>query len=347
MMKNGGEIFTERGLIDLISRFAGSVTSKQVVRGIGDDCAVIDAGPDTVWLVTVDTLVEGIHFDPSWHPYTLLGRKAASVNISDIAAMGGVPKFALLSLAVSGETDLAAVEDFMTGFSAVLQENNTVLIGGDTVKNKSNVFSITLIGEANKEKILLRSKALPGDSIWVSGGLGEAAAGLELCRRGLVDSREWRPLVMAHLDPEPQVLIGRHLAESGRIYAAIDLSDGLATDLAHLCAASGTGAEIYQQELPCSSLLKSAAAFLQMSLDDLILRGGEDYQLLFTAAPGDDKGIKRLVHEKTGRDIFKIGRMTGKAGVFLAPGRECGAADLRDITFQGYDHFAEPSASGS
>ena len=116
-MKKGSDILSERGLIDLISRFAGSVKNEQIVKGIGDDCAVIDSGPDTVWLVTVDTLAEGVHFDTSWHPYTLLGRKAASVNISDIAAMGGMPKFALVSLAVSEKTDQTAVQDFMNGFS--------------------------------------------------------------------------------------------------------------------------------------------------------------------------------------------------------------------------------------
>ena len=197
-------------------------------------------------LLTTDTLVEGVHFDLAWHPPLLLGRKAGAVNLSDVAAMGGEPRFALLNVAFPGSAS-AWLDDFLAGFHGILQEHDTHLVGGDTVKSSSDIsITVTIIGEAAEDSICYRSGAVPGDLVFVSGSLGDAAAGLALCRAGISsdDSGQWQQLLSAHLDPQPQVQLGRILAESGQIHAMMDISDGLATDLAHICAASGVGAEM-------------------------------------------------------------------------------------------------------
>ena len=189
----------EREIIASIRQAAG--ISGDLVVGIGDDCAVYKTAPDRLSLVTTDTMVEGVHFDLSWHPPAELGRKAASVNISDIAAMGGLPRFALLSLALAPAFRSQWLAEFMAGFLAVLSEHGVVLIGGDTVQSgHESVLSVTVIGEMAEAELITRKGARPGDAVMVSGFLGEAAAGLALCRLGLNHDPGWQPLVAAHLD---------------------------------------------------------------------------------------------------------------------------------------------------
>ncbi|MBU4118883.1 MAG: thiamine-phosphate kinase, partial [Proteobacteria bacterium] len=244
----------EREIIARIRQAAGN--SDDLVVGIGDDCAVYRTASDRVSLVTTDTMVEGVHFDLAWHPPAELGRKAAAVNISDIAAMGGLPRFALLSLAVNPATGSQWLDAFMAGFQAVLAEHDVVLIGGDTVQSgHESVFSITMIDEMVEGELVTRKGARVGDVVLVSGFLGEAAAGLALCRLALGQDIAWQSLVGAHLDPVPQVALGRVLAASGWVHAMQDLSDGLATDLAHICAESGVGAVVAAEKIPLSPAL--------------------------------------------------------------------------------------------
>jgi len=333
--------FSERELISRIRDLVGQKTSVDLIKGIGDDCAVFRHNERELWLITTDTLTESVHFEPAWHKPFLLGRKTASVNISDVAAMGGSPQFALLTMAVPDQCAADWLEDFLAGFTAVLQEYKVMLIGGDTVRSgRDTVFSVTIIGSVDKERILYRSCARPDDLIWVSGPLGEAAAGLEFCRRGFLTGQaeraaKWQRLIKAHLDPVPRVRLGRLIADSGRAHAMIDLSDGLATDLAHLCRESMVGAEVYADKLPLSKLLVEAAATLRMSALDLALKGGEDYQLLFTAPATAAEVLGRLAADCHNGTIYPIGRITAGGGVFLC--RE--GAPRQDISYQGYDHF--------
>jgi thiamine-monophosphate kinase len=328
----------EREFISLIQGMSNDA-NRDVIKGIGDDCAVFRSHEEKSWLITTDTLVESIHFDLAWHPPKLLGRKAAAVNISDIAAMGGRPVSALLSVAVP-DTGAAWLEDFMAGFLEMLQEHRVSLIGGDTVRCRAGaVFSVTVLGEAEETNILYRSGAAIGDMVWVSGYLGEAAAGLELMRKRTSQERggeeQWSRLKKAHLDPEPRTRLGRLLAESGFVHAMMDLSDGLATDLAHISLASGVRAEIVTEKLPISRELAVAAASLGMEPIDLALKGGEDYQLLFTAPPVNEAALRQLVTEKGEGEIFCVGRITAGEGVhLLGPGGQ-----QTEITYQGYDHF--------
>jgi len=332
---------SERECIDRILRYVQGRDREYLIKGIGDDCAVIQKDGENVQLLSTDTLVEGIHFDLTWHPPDLLGRKCASVNLSDIAAMGGKPGVCLLSVGFPGSIP-AWFDDFMAGFIAVLDSHDTVLVGGDTVKSRNDLMiSVVVTGEGNRNRICYRSGAKPGDLVWVSGSLGNAAAGLELCRKGMAqpgdEQGRWHRLAAAHLDPTAQVNIGRVLAAGGFIHAMMDISDGLATDLAHLCRESGVGAKIDGPSLPIDDLLREAALELDTDVYDWVLKGGEDYQLLFTTAAADEPKVKQLISDNSDEKISCVGQITENHGVFLSTAD----GERRDITFQGYDHFSE------
>jgi len=329
---------SERECIDLIAQLVKPLDNGYLIRGIGDDCAVLRKEGDNCLLLTADTLVEGVHFDLAYHSPYLLGRKSASVNMSDIAAMGGKPHACLLSIGFPGRVP-PWLDDFMRGFIEVLQAHDTLLVGGDTVMSRNDtVLSVTLLGEADKDKVRYRSGAKPGDMIWVSGYLGNAAAGLELCRRGFLGGGEipdkWQNLIRAHLDPEAQVQLGDILAASGNIHAMMDISDGLATDLAHICGESGVGAEIDHDRLPVDECLREAALALGMPAMDWVLRGGEDYHLLFTTEAKAEQQLLSLIAAKTGKKMFAVGRIVAEQGVYLLCGDE-----RQEISFQGYEHF--------
>jgi thiamine-monophosphate kinase len=337
-MMNDRRVKSERDIIAHVSSLLRSPPDGDVVRGIGDDCAVISRDGRNCFLVSTDTLVEGVHFDLAWHPPALVGRKAAAVNLSDIAAMGGKPRFALLNLAFPASAP-SWLDDFLTGFLEVLDEYAVMLVGGDTVKSSSDCsITVTIIGEMSRDAVIYRSGAVSGDLVFVSGDLGNAAAGFALCRAGLGRNalQKWEGLVRAHLAPEPRVALGNILAQSGLVHAMMDISDGLATDLAHLCEESSTGAEVIKASLPVSANLEAAAAELQIPPLDWILRGGEDYQLLFTAAPKHQDTLRALVREKNEGEIFAVGRITAGRGVFLLDGTKSS-----EITYQGYDHFGD------
>ncbi len=304
-----------------------------LVKGIGDDCAVLQRHDDEVLLITTDTLVSGVHFNLKWHPPHLLGRKAAAVNISDIAAMGGVPRYALLSAALSPELSDGDLQEFMNGFVEILKEYDVVLVGGDTVAAPCPTFNITLLGEMSGAEVCYRAAAQDGDEIWGSGFLGEAAAGLALCEQMENVPEQFAPLVQAHLNPQPRIALGRVLAASGHVHAMLDLSDGLATDLAHICTASGLAAQVDANKLPLSATIEKAAAFLGCDARQWALSGGEDYELLYTVAPGTGEALARQVEEELGLQVSRLGQMNSGQGVFLMED-----GHKRQISYQGYEH---------
>jgi len=325
--------------LDLIRRIKDKAApaDASLVKGIGDDCAVFaNSCAETLSLVTTDTLVEGVHFDLTWHPPELLGRKAVSVNVSDIAAMGGTPRFALLSLAAPVSFGLETLDCFLQGFMGALADYRVTLIGGDTVRSDQGlVLSVTVLGEVDKQQVVYRSGARPGDQIWVSGFLGQAAAGLEICRQRQAALHQACPeLVAAHLDPLPEMALGPALARSGLVTAMIDMSDGLASDLAHVCAESGVGAVVRAKELPVSETTRQTALTLGLDPLRLAIAGGEDYRLLFTAAPAASERIQELAGHAAYGQLFKVGEIVDGRGVVLsADGQN------KRIDFQGYDHF--------
>ncbi|MDW7771933.1 MAG: thiamine-phosphate kinase [Desulfobulbaceae bacterium] len=328
----------EREIISLFNGSAGP-GGDELVRGIGDDCAVLRLDGDRLWLVTVDTLIESVHFNIDWHPPRKLGRKSVAVNVSDIAAMGGSPRFAFLSLGLPQGFDPPWLEKFSQGLSEACREFGCTLAGGDTVRTVEGVMiTLTVIGEVPADQVTYRSTALPGDEIWVSGTLGNAAAGLELCTAGDAGSEDGLLLAESHLNPTPRLGLARRLAGGRLVHAMMDLSDGVATDLSHLCIRSGTGAVIYADLLPVSGPLQRTAGKMGKDCLPWALTGGEDYELLFTAAPGQGGAILRLA-EKEGL-LTRIGYIDAKSGVRLAegrPGRQ--NPPQKDVSFLGYDHF--------
>ncbi|GAB4335186.1 MAG: thiamine-phosphate kinase [Desulfobulbaceae bacterium] len=310
-----------------------------LLRGIGDDCAVLADGGGGCRLVTMDTLVESVHFDLRWHPPDKLGRKTVSVNVSDIAAMGGRPLFVFLSLGLPQDFASAWVHEFFGGLEEACSEYGCLLVGGDTVRSPDGVLvTVTVIGEMKASEVVYRSTARPGDIVWVSGSLGMAAAGLKLCKKGRGDAAAgFDALVNAHLDPSARLRLGRVLAEKRVARSMMDISDGLATDLSHLCVESGVGALIHGDRLPVSGAVRDAARLLGCDPLDLALRGGEDYELLFTA-PAGKEDVVREITEETGVDLTPVGVIDDLPGVRLVPSGAVGE-DAVDISFTGYDHF--------
>lgn len=327
----------ELELIEQIRQMSGCAADG-LLLGIGDDCAVVEKGGGMVWLLTMDTLIESVHFRCGWHPPELLGRKAVAVNVSDIAAMGGKPLFVLLSLGLPAGFDPAWAKRLMQGLTAACREHGCLLIGGDTVCSPERVsLTLTVIGEMAQEQVLYRHGAKRGDTIFVSGPLGWSAAGLALLQAGktLADA-EWRQLILAHLEPQPRVALGQFLAQTGLVHAMMDMSDGLATDLAQICKASKVGAVIEAEMLPGGEELAAAAELLNEDALRWMISGGEDYELLFTAAEADGEQL-RLAAAEQGWTIWPVGVIQAGRQVALRRGGRI----EENISFQGFDHFTK------
>jgi thiamine-monophosphate kinase len=327
----------ETALILALSRRFGA-PPPEVVLGIGDDCAAIALDGDRYLLWTVDTLVEGVHFDLAYTSLAQVGWKALAVNLSDIAAMGGEPRYALLSLGWPKARDHALALELAEGLAQAGRDYGVAVIGGDTVASPELSVTITVTGLVPANEMLRRAGARVGDRIYVTGPLGESAAGLEVLRRGLALAPNLTAaLAQAHLKPRPQLQAGRVLAREGLASAAIDLSDGVATDLFHLCRESGVGARIPADLVPVSPRVQAALPILQRHPLDLALKGGEDYQLLFTSPP-EQAGALGPAFSRAGlpEPLF-LGEIFAGAGVTLST-----AQGEEDISGQGFDHFRNP-----
>lgn len=330
----------ERQIIQTIADLTVS-EARGLVQGIGDDCAVIRKDDRLVWLLTLDTLIDSVHFDCSWHPPEKLGRKAVSVNVSDIAAMGGRPLFVLLSLGLPKGFDKTWFTDFSRGMAQACEEYGCCVIGGDTVCSPEGInLSLTVIGEADQEAVVYRHGAVVGDTVWVSGQLGYAAAGLALFKKGVPPLPQHQVLLEAHLNPRAQAVLGSKLGTSGLVHAMQDLSDGLATDLAHLCTASRVGATVQNDALPGRAVLTALAASTELDPQELMLSGGEDYQLLFTARP-EHSGRLQEIAAHCGQAITAIGTITKERGVRLSTSAASGGRRETPISYAGYDHFRD------
>lgn len=331
------EEWSELDLIRLFSGRTGAPGAKGLIKGIGDDCAIFDTPEDRSWLATTDILVENIHFDRSWHPPHLLGRKSIAVNLSDIAAMGGTPHYALVSIAVSDQLDKDWIEKWSAGAAEILQEYGCTIIGGDTVKGPALTINIVILGSGAKDRIIRRSTATEGENIYVSGELGSAAAGLEICRAPVLFQSTaedaLQPLINKHLNPTPRVLLGQVLGASKMVGAMQDISDGIATDLAHICSQSGVGAELDADLLPGAEILGRVSQIINKEPVDLKISGGEDYELVFTVKKGRDEDLLTLVRENCGEQVYRVGRTVKGCDVRLISGE-----DAVNIGFKGFQH---------
>jgi len=329
----------ELELIRHIDAMAGPGRDRELLCGIGDDCAVVRKTEELVLLYTMDTLIESVHFDLRWHPPELLGQKAVSVNVSDIAAMGGQPRYVLFSLGLPPDFDDEWALKLSTGVARACEKYGCLLIGGDTVSSPAGItLTLTVIGEVRAEQVLYRHGAQVGDSIYVSGFLGLAAAGLALCKGEIGREEEFKQLYAAHLNPHARVELGSLLGRSGLVNAMMDLSDGLATDLAHICDRSGLGAQIYQKKLPQNAALEKAAALLGQDRLDWIIGGGEDYELLFTVSKGATERLQEVV-ANFNHVLYPVGTIVRGKGIQLVADVD-GERTETPIAYLGFDHFA-------
>jgi thiamine-monophosphate kinase len=329
-------VIAEKALIAQIRRLAKSARTPAIQAGIGDDCAVLRLLPgrgkekgrskENETLVTTDFTLEGIHFRRDWHSAESVGYRCLARGLSDIAAMGGEPVAAFLSLALPRKLPQSWVGRFARSLVSLAERYGVTLAGGDTAESPNGVLAdIVLVGIVPRGKAVLRSGARPGDFIYVSGELGGSAAAVWRMRkksRRKLNPREYP----RHFFPEPRIELGRVLRGKGLASAMIDTSDGLSTDLAHICEESGVGAELQAEAIPRASVGKPAGEVdLQFAL-----HGGEDYELLFTAPPG-----KRIPSRIAGIPITQIGHITRGRKTFL---RNRGGVGY-ELEPQGWEHF--------
>ncbi|MHC1708409.1 MAG: thiamine-phosphate kinase [Bacteroidales bacterium] len=316
---------SELGEFGLIAHLTKKISIKNssTQKGVGDDCAVIEYDKK-VTLVTTDMLAEGIHFDLTYHPLKHLGYKAAIVNFSDILAMNGIPRQMLVSMAVSNRFSLEALEEIYAGMLAACERYGVDLVGGDTVSSKSGlVLSVTVLGEADMEKVVYRNTAGEGDLLCVTGDLGAAYMGLLLLEREkkvYADDPSMQPDLEGHdyilqrqLKPELRSQLKGLLEDIDvKPTAMIDISDGLASEILHLCNDSNVGCSLYEEKIPIDPATVTAAEMFGLDPTLAALNGGEDYELLFTISQNDYEKIHG-VHW-----IAIIGHLTaGSAGANL------------------------------
>ena len=295
------------------------------MAGIGDDAAVLRLPGGHEALVTTDFSLEGIHFRRDWHPAEAVGHRCLTRGLSDIAAMGGEPVAAFLSLALPRKLPQARVNGFMRGVLDLAKRAGVTLAGGDTAESPDGVMAdIVVLGSVPRGKAILRSGAKPGDHVYISGALGGSAVAVEQTMR---KKRKLNPRHYArHFFPEARLELGRILREKGLASAMIDTSDGLSTDLAHLCEESGVGAEIVQEAIPIASIGKPARTVEER----FALHGGEDYELLFTVRPG-----KRVPPQIAGVPLTEIGIITRGRKVFLRNAKGVGY----EFVAKGWEHL--------
>lgn len=328
------------GEFGLVENLFGRLTGGPgVVRGVGDDAAVLDLGGERLVLFTVDTLVEEIHFSLSYTSFRDLGAKSMAVNLSDIAAMGGRPTHAVISLAVRADTMVEDITELYAGMGDLAAVYGVSLVGGDTVRHPHGlVITVALLGSAERDRVLYRGGAAPGDLFYVTGSLGAGAAGLFLfqnpdltCPPGIE-----KRLKEAHLRPEPRVAAGAILAASSdAVTAAEDISDGLAASLTHICTASGVGCRLQAALVPIAGEVWELGRRAGKDPLEWALFGGEDYELLWTVRPGAAQELEGL--------LAAIGQPATRIGEALPPGEglwiEEADSTRHPLVSAGYDAF--------
>ncbi len=332
---------SELELIERIARKSSAGSSKLISTGIGDDCAVLRLPEASEMLVTTDFSLEGVHFRRQWHPADSVGHRCLARGLSDIAAMGGEPVAAFLSLALPGDLPQRWVDQFLAGMLRLAQRFGVTLAGGDTAQSSipenekpqlagapvsgGILADIVVVGSVPAGQAILRSGARAGDSIFVTGELGAAVAVLEQMFEN--PERKFRAAAFpAHFYPEPQLAVARHLRQKKLATAMIDISDGLSTDLRHICQASGVGATLVEQAIPLARVGRHEVELRHA------LHGGDEYQLIFTVAPG-----RRVPQEIAGVPLTRIGYINQEEGIFID--HENGYRT--ELEVRGWQHFSD------
>ncbi len=332
-----------RGLVDI--RVDDATVHDNLILGISDDTAVFRPTPGKVQLFTTDAFVEGVHFDLTFTSLKHLGWKAMAANLSDIAAMGGTPRYATVSLSLPGKISVEMIEELYEGALIACKKYSCLLVGGDTTASLANMMlSVAMTGEASEERIVYRKGAKPGDLLCVTGHLGSSHAGLRVLereKRRFAESPQaddfrpnlepYKTAIEKHLMPKPRLDIARLIADRVSVHAMIDISDGLASEVHRMCLNSGVGAKVYEHNIPVESMTQMIAVEFSENPTDYALYGGEEYELLFAATDEEFAKLERLTE-----DVTILGRITEKSeGIELV--RENGEAEA--LKFGGWDHF--------
>jgi thiamine-monophosphate kinase len=331
--------FREIGEFGFIDSIKGQcdIPAQGVIKGIGDDCAVMSCTQGRALLLTADMLVQDIHFVIDRIPFYQLGRKAIAVNLSDIASMGGRPIVALISIAIPVETDVEAIQEIYRGMRDICGQYSLAIGGGDTVASSDKlIINVSVLGDAREKEVLYRSGARPGDTIYLTGPVGDSIAGLKILTNEITPPEGTRGyFIKAHNDPVPLVEIGRSIAASGLASAMIDLSDGLLSDLGHICKESGVGALLYAETIPLSPELELLAGSSGFDPLDLALSGGEDYQLLFIVPAENEQGIEKFFKEHDFTLPSHIGEIGQGSGIRMMKAN----GSVAELKARGFNHF--------
>lgn len=326
----------EFGFIRRIGR--GCITRPQgIVRGIGDDAAAFRTDGRLLSLITTDMLVERVHFLRAATSGRDLGHKSLAVNLSDIAAMGGTAREAFVAIAIPDDCALPYLEELFEGMKALAQAHAVNILGGDTTRSASDlVITVTVYGTVPETELMTRDGARPGDVIFSTGCLGDSRAGLHLILEAVsADTPGLQALLAAHRRPTPHLAEGRFLAGRPDVHAAIDVSDGLSSDLGHIAEESRVGARLFADQIPVSEQLLDYCRRFGRSPLDYALSGGEDYTLLVTAAAEAAGAIAEDFEKTFERKLHAIGVVTAGPGIeWVEPGGR-----IRCLPPTGWDHF--------
>ena len=303
--------------------------------GVGDDAASFQPRQGYDLLVTCDSIIEGRHYLSEYFTPFEIGKRAMVMNISDIGAMGGKPLYALISLGLRQKTPVTHVEDIYKGFMEELNPFNASIIGGNITRvNHSTMIDITLIGEVERSRKLLRSTARVGDAIMVTGYPGQAAAGLQMLmnNENRIQLRN-HPLVDAYIRPVHRAAEGCSLASNGKVNAMIDISDGFLGDLGHICERSRVGAEINLENFPVSESMRDISLLLNKEIYDIVLGNSDDYELIFTCSPEDVEMLRSVISDIPAHEVGRITSASEGIKIILEDGTS------QKIKPSGWNHF--------
>ena len=312
------------GEFELIKRLTDKeVRDPDIIKGIGDDCAVLRYTKEKYLLITTDMMVEDDHFSIKWHTPFQIGMKLMEINVSDIISMGGSPKYAFISLSIKKDTTVEFMEELYRGIYESAKKHNILILGGDTTHGTEYTLNLTLLGEVDKQLLRLRSMAKVNDLICVTGNLGGSTAGLKL----LLKNKKGN--LTKYLEPKSRTeKEGKIIAKYAN--AMIDVSDGLSSEVKHICDESSMGAEIYSERIPLSKTTIESSDSLNLDPYDFALYGGEDFELVFTIPK---ENIEKLKKEFS--DFNVVGRILEKKDGI------CLLKDNKKLEFEkGFDHFA-------
>jgi len=327
----------EIGEFNLIDRIMTDtlVRKDKGLVGIGDDCAMFKTTDNMSTLITTDMLVESVHFSNDYITPYQLGYKAMAVNLSDIAACGGIPREALISISIPKHTSVEYLEELYRGMKDLAREYDVNIIGGDTTRTPMLiVINVVVIGEVDEKQVLLRSGAKENDLICVTGYVGDSAAGMDILFHHRDQAENYPSLMKQQHTPHPHVKQGRIIAESGLANAMIDVSDGVIADLKHICDSSGVGAEVFEDKLRLSDEFMKYCGQYKLDILKTALGWGEDYCLLLTVAESGFAELQSKL-ESDGFQLFDIGRIIKGDGIrlFDRDGNQV------DYEWSGWDHF--------